>query len=75
MSYYDRGDVFESININKTGTSILWMFVTSVFLDKGFQFQSSICNIYHDVLMIPIKINNIAILNTHGVDCCLNYYK
>lgn len=33
---------------------------------------SMICNDYHDLLMISIDINSIAILNIHDVDyCCI----
>ena len=38
------------------------------FLDKGFKFQSSVCNGYHDVLIMSIDINSITILNIHGID-------
>ena len=33
------------------------------FLDRGFKFQLSVCNDCHDVSMMSIDINNIAILN------------
>ena len=36
------------------------------FLDRGFKFQLSVCNDCHDVLMMSIDINNIAILNFFG---------
>ena len=38
------------------------------FLDKGFKFQEDVCNWYHDVLMIPTKLSNIAILSINDVD-------
>ena len=42
------------------------------FLDKEFKFQSSVCEGYHDVLMVSIDFNNnnIPVLNIHGVDYC-----
>ena len=44
-----------------------------IFLDKWFKFQLNFCNWCHDVLMISIKLNNIAILNIRDVDdyCCI----
>ena len=39
-----------------------------IFLDKGFNFQQDVSNGCHDVLMMSINLNNIAILNTIGVD-------
>ena len=42
------------------------------FLDKGFKFQSPVCNNCHDVLTMSIDNNSIAILNIHGADyCCI----
>ena len=56
--YYDRIDVSEEIDINKTSASkecdIFHYFM--VFLDKGFKCQRYICNRRHDVLMMSIKL-------------------
>ena len=38
------------------------------FLDKGFKFQSFVCNGCHDVLKMSNNINSFAISNSHGVD-------
>ena len=39
---------------------------------KGFKFQPDVCTDCHDVLMIPVNLNDIAILNIRGVDyCCM----
>ena len=38
------------------------------FLDKWFKFQPDACNEFHDVLMMSINLNDIAILSIHGVD-------
>ena len=37
------------------------------FLNKGFKFQTDVCNGCHDVLMMPIYI----ILNICSLDCCI----
>ena len=44
------------------------------FLDKGFKFQSYVCIGYHHVLMMSIKLSNIAISNTSSADyhCIIN---
>ena len=53
MFYYDRIDVCEGIDVNKTSTSKecsvchYWY-----FLNYGFKFQPNICNRCHDFLMI-----------------------
>ena len=73
MLYYDI--INEGIDINKTSTSKecdichCWY-----FLDKGFKFQWYVCNGRHDVLMISINPNDIAILNINCADyhCIIN---
>ena len=37
-------------------------------LDKGFKFQSNVCNRCHDVLRISMNLSDIAILNINGAD-------
>ena len=40
------------------------IFVTiSVFLNKGFKFQSNVCNRCHDLVMMSMNLSHIAILN------------
>ena len=69
MVYYDRIDVSERIDINKTSTSKCATFATIVIsLDKGFKFQPYVCNGCHDKLLMSINLNNIAILNMNGAD-------
>ena len=44
------------------------------FSDKGFKFQPAVCNMCHDVLKMSMNVNDIAILNVHGVNyhCIIN---
>ena len=69
MLYYDRIDVFEEIDVNKTSelkecdNCHYWY-----FLDKGFKFQPDVCNGCHNVLMMSMNLGNIAILNIRGID-------
>ena len=37
-----------------------------VFSDKGF--QAAVCNGFHDVLMLSINFNDIALLKVNGLD-------
>ena len=52
MLYYDRTDVSEGIDINKSSASkecdicYYWY-----FLNKGFKFQTYVCNKFHNFLM------------------------
>ena len=71
MLYYDRIEVSEEIDINKTSAlkeydiCHYWY-----FLDKVLKFQQYICNGCHNVLMISINFNDFAVLNTDGADYC-----
>ena len=38
------------------------------FLNMGFKFQTHVCNGCHNVLMMSINLNNIAILNFKGAE-------
>ena len=75
MLYYDRIDLSEGIDINKTSASKEcdvchdWY-----FQEKRFKFQRHISNGCHDVLMIYINLNKIAVLNINSVDyrCIIN---
>ena len=64
MLYYDRTDISERININKTSASKecdicnCWY-----FLKKRFKFQAYVCYRSHDLLMISMNLSNTYILN------------
>ena len=73
MSHYDRIDISEGIDINKTSASkecdicCYWY-----FLNKSFKFQSNVCNRCHDLLMMSMNLSDIAILSIKGSDhCCI----
>ena len=61
---YDRIDISEGIDVNKTSKSKecsichYWY-----FLDKVLKFQPDACNGCHDVLMMSMNLSDIAILN------------
>ena len=63
MTYYERIDVSEGIDVNKTSPSKegdvchYWY-----FLNYSFEFQLNVCNRCHDLLMISVKVLFIAIL-------------
>ena len=69
MLYYERIDISEGIDVNKTSESKefdichYWL-----FLDKWLKFQPDVCNECHDILMMSLNFSNIAILNIKGVD-------
>ena len=73
MIYYDRIDVSEGIDVNKTSVSEqcdichYWY-----FLNYSFKFQTNVCNRCHDLLIMFVNLSDIAILNIKGSDyCCI----
>ena len=64
MLYFDRIDVSEGTDFNKTSLSKecdichYWY-----FLSYSFRFQPNVCNRCHDLLMMSMNLNDIAILN------------
>ena len=71
MIYYDRVDVSEGIDVNKTSASkecdicYYWYFLNYIF-----KFQPSVCNRCLSLLMMSINLSDIDILNIKGSDCC-----
>ena len=73
MLSYDRINVSEGTDFNDISASKecnichYWY-----FLDKGFKFQSYVCNRRHDLVMIFMNLSDRAILNITGSDCRCN---
>ena len=74
MSYFNRIDVSEEIDVNKKSESKKCdIFYYWYFLDKWFKFQSNVCNRCHDIFMMSMNLSDIAILNSKGADYrCIN---
>ena len=74
MLYYDRINVSEGADVNKTSTSKecdicqYWY-----FLNFSFTFQPNVCNSGHDLLMMSINLSDVAFLNIKGSSdyCCI----
>ena len=73
MIYYDRIDVSERIDVNKTSESEERDICHyRYFLNKEFKFQPNSCNGFHDLLMMSMNLSDIAILNIKGSGhCCV----
>ena len=61
MLYYDRIDVSEEIDINKT-SALRERDICHYcyFVNKEFKFQLYVCNKCHDLLMMFMNLSNIA---------------
>ena len=67
--FYDRIDVSEGINVNKTSASKdCDIYHYWYFLNDSLKFESNVCNRCHDLLMMSVNLSNIAILNNKGFD-------
>ena len=70
MLEYDRIDILEGIDINKSSDKSKecgichWRY----FLDKNFSYQSYLCNVFHDLMQKGISFNNVAIVSVKGND-------
>ena len=69
MLYFDRIQVSEGVDINKTSTlkecdiCHYWY-----FLNYSFKFQTNVCNRCLNLLMMFMNLSSIAILNIKGSD-------
>ena len=64
MLQYEKNDIPEGIDINKTSISKEWMLSHYwYFKDVGFRFDPHVCNKCQDVLMSGYELENIVILN------------
>ena len=71
MLYCDRIDISEGIDINKASPSKEYDICHYwYFLNNRFKFQTYACNRCHDLLMMYMKLSNIAILKIKNADCC-----
>ena len=69
MLCYDRIDVSEGIDVNKTSASEESdIFHYWYLVNYSFEFQPNVCNRCHDLLMMSIKFSSITILNIKGSD-------
>ena len=67
MLQYEKIDVSEGIDVNKTSASKecklchYWF-----FKDVGFKYEEHVCNRCHDLLTMPYYLKDIAILSAKG---------
>ena len=67
MLRYQKADISEGIDVNKTNASKECKLCHFCFFkDIGFKFQEHVCNKCHDLLTIAYSLKDIAILNAKG---------
>ena len=68
MLYYKRIDISEGTDLPKSNRSKECIICHYWFFNHGFKFQDSACNDCHDLTMLSVNINNIAIIIVKNVD-------
>ena len=67
MLQYQKTDVSEEIDVNKTSASKeCELFHYWFFKDIGFKFEEHVCNKFHDLLTKVYSLKYIPILNAKG---------
>ena len=67
MLQYQKIDVSEGIDVNKTSASKeCELFNYWIFKDIGFKFEEHVCNRCHDFLTMAYSLKNIAIISAKG---------
>ena len=75
MLEYDRIDISEGIDVNKTNLSKecdichYWY-----FKNIGFKYEKYLCNGCHDLMQKAISFNNVAIVYVKENDCGINFW-
>ena len=75
MLEYDRIDISEGIDIDKTNKSKecdichYWC-----FLDKNFNYENYLCNGCHDLMQKAMSFNDIAIVSIKGNDYRIHFW-
>ena len=75
MIEYDRIDLDEGIDVNKTSSSReCWLCHFLVFLDKNFSYQKYYCDGCHNMSMKTVSIKNLAIVYSKGNAYRINFW-
>ena len=75
MSEYDRIDISEGIDVNRSSNSRecgicrYWY-----FLDKNFNYQSYLCNGCHDLMQKARSFNDVAVVSIKGNDYRIHFW-
>ena len=75
MIEYDRIDISEGIDINKTNTSKgcdichYWY-----FLDKNVNYEPHLYNVCHDLMQKAVNFNDVAIVSIKGNDYRIHFW-
>ena len=75
MLEYDRIDISEGIDINKTKASKgIYHLPLLVFLDKSFNYKPYLCNGCHDLMQKAMNFNDVASVSIKGNDYRIHFW-
>ena len=75
MLEYDRVDVLEGIDIDKTNKSKEFNICHYwYFLDKSFKYDPYLCNRCHDLMQKAMSLKNVAIVSIKGNDYRIHFW-
>ena len=74
MLEYDRIDISEEIDVNKTSASTECDICHYWYIkDIGFKYEPYLCNDCHDLMQKAVSFNNVAIVYVKG-NACRNHF-
>ena len=74
MLEYDRIDISEEIDINKTnGSKECDICHYWYFLDKGFKYEPNLCNGCHDLMQKDLNFNDVAIVSVKKINYRIHF--
>ena len=75
MLQYDRIDISEGIDINKTNASkVCDICYYWYFLDRGFRYEPYLCNGYHDLVQKAMNFDDVPIVSIKGSDYIIHFW-
>ena len=75
MLEYDKIDISEGIDVNKTNTSKECDICNFLyFKDIGFKYEPYLCNGCHDLMQKAMSFNNVAIVYVKGNACRIHFW-
>ena len=75
MLEYDRTDISEGVNINKTN-ALKECDICHYWYCKniGFKYEPYLCNDCHDLMQKAMNFNDVAIVSVKGSDCKIHFW-
>ena len=74
MLEYDRIDISEGIDVNKTNASKEYICNYWYFKDIGFKYEPYLCNGCHDLMQKAMSFNDVAIAYVKGNACRIHFW-